>query len=179
MYSMMLMAALTAGTDVPDCHWRRGCSGCHGGCYGCAGGCAGCSGCGGCAGYYGAYGANYGGYYAYTTATVPVTYVTASVQPAVVPQDTTASLIVELPADAKLYIDGQSTQATSARREFISPPLDAKQSYFYNLKAELVRDGKTYDETRRVTVKAGKQTRASFPDLAKPVVSAKTVAITK
>jgi uncharacterized protein (TIGR03000 family) len=62
MYSVVLMAALTTGTDLPD--WgRRG--GCHG-CYGCWGGCYGGWG-GGCyggwgGGCYGGWGGGYGGY---------------------------------------------------------------------------------------------------------------------
>jgi uncharacterized protein (TIGR03000 family) len=62
MYSMVLMAALTTGTDVPD--WgRHGCHGCWGGCYGCWGGCYGCwGGCYGCwGGCYGCWGGCYGG----------------------------------------------------------------------------------------------------------------------
>jgi uncharacterized protein (TIGR03000 family) len=73
MYSMVLMAALTAGNATPYCHgccgcWGGGwggCYGCWGGCYGgCWGGCyGGCYGCfGGCMGCYGGYGYGGGGY---------------------------------------------------------------------------------------------------------------------
>src|SRR5579862_3349764 len=62
MYSVVLMAALTAGSSSTG-HWfSHGCSGC----YGCYGGCHGCSGwgyttyggnlCHGCHGYPGCYG---------------------------------------------------------------------------------------------------------------------------
>lgn len=52
MYSMVLMAALTTGTDMPD--RRGGCCGCCGGCYGMGMGCGGCYGMGmGCGGCYG------------------------------------------------------------------------------------------------------------------------------
>jgi uncharacterized protein (TIGR03000 family) len=75
MYSMVLMAALTSGGDVPD-FGRHGCHGCWGGCYGCWGGCyggwGGCYGCygwggcyggwGGCYGCWGGYGGCWGGY---------------------------------------------------------------------------------------------------------------------
>jgi uncharacterized protein (TIGR03000 family) len=53
MYSMVLMAALTTGTDMPDFGRRRG--GCCGGCYGGMG-----MGCGGC---YGGMGMGWGGCY--------------------------------------------------------------------------------------------------------------------
>ncbi|HEY7157726.1 MAG TPA: TIGR03000 domain-containing protein [Gemmataceae bacterium] len=56
MYSMVLMAALTTGTDMPDMGGRRG----GGGCCGCSGGMAWGGGYGGC---YGGWGGGYGGCY--------------------------------------------------------------------------------------------------------------------
>jgi uncharacterized protein (TIGR03000 family) len=56
MYSMVLMAALTTGMDMPDRGCRGG-GGCHGGCYGgCYGGCMGWGG-----GYGGCWGGGMGG----------------------------------------------------------------------------------------------------------------------
>lgn len=88
MYTLVLAACLTSGTQVPDwgcrggCHgcwgccggcWGGcyGCGGCWGGCYGCWGGCYGCGGCwGGCygcwGGCYGCYGGCYGCYGGYS-----------------------------------------------------------------------------------------------------------------
>ena len=79
MYSVVLMAAITAGSASPDfcCFFGGGhsysCGGCYGGCYGgCCGGwsCYGCHGCyGGCWGCYGGgytsvgYGGGFGGCY--------------------------------------------------------------------------------------------------------------------
>ncbi len=64
MYSMVLMAALTTGVDMPD--RRGGCCGCwggggYGGCYGCWGGCYG--GWGGCWGGWHGCGGGWGGCY--------------------------------------------------------------------------------------------------------------------
>jgi uncharacterized protein (TIGR03000 family) len=58
MYSIVLMAALTTGTDVPDFGRRGGCCGCYGGGRGWGGG----YGCGGCYGGYGGWGGGYGGW---------------------------------------------------------------------------------------------------------------------
>jgi uncharacterized protein (TIGR03000 family) len=76
-----------------------------------------------------------------------------------------ASLIVELPADAKLYVDNQLTKASSERRVFNSPPLEEGQTYYYILRAEVIRDGKTLSETKRVLLHARDVVRASFSDL--------------
>jgi uncharacterized protein (TIGR03000 family) len=78
---------------------------------------------------------------------------------------TRARLIVEVPADAKLYIDGQQMKTTSAVRSFHTPELEPGQLYYYEVKAEVVRDGKATTQTKRVIVKAGEVIRARFPGL--------------
>jgi uncharacterized protein (TIGR03000 family) len=77
-----------------------------------------------------------------------------------------AKIIVNLPADAKLTIDGQSTKSTSARRVFTSPPLEPGQSYYYNFEATLVREDRPVVTRQRVRVRAGETTRVKidFPE---------------
>jgi uncharacterized protein (TIGR03000 family) len=136
--------------------------GCYGGCYG--GGYGGCYG-GGCygGGCYGGYGGCYGCGYAvsyapvggYAYATSPGVYTAQATTPA--QARAPATLVINLPADAKLTVDGTATTQTSARRVFNSPPLEPGSDYYYNLKAEITRDGHTYAQTQRVTVRAGRQ----------------------
>jgi uncharacterized protein (TIGR03000 family) len=76
-----------------------------------------------------------------------------------------AKLIVELPRDAKLYIDDHVMKTTSGKRTFNTPSLEQGQQYYYIVRAEVVLDGKTYSETKRVLVRAGEEVRASFPEL--------------
>ncbi|MCI0377020.1 MAG: TIGR03000 domain-containing protein [Gemmataceae bacterium] len=76
--------------------------------------------------------------------------------------DSQARVIVEMPADAKLYIDDQPTAATSTQRVFHTPDLVADRTYFYDLKAEVVRNGQTIVRTQRVMLRAGHDTVASF-----------------
>ncbi len=70
-----------------------------------------------------------------------------------------ATLVVDLPANARLTIDGQPTQLTSATRTFITPPLQSGREYYYDLKAQLDRNGKTLTATKRVTIRPGQETR--------------------
>jgi uncharacterized protein (TIGR03000 family) len=69
-----------------------------------------------------------------------------------------ATIIVHLPANAKLSVDGKATRSTSTTRRFVSPPLEAGQSYHYVFKAEAPRDGEPATVSKRVDVQAG-QTR--------------------
>ena len=76
-----------------------------------------------------------------------------------------AKVIVDLPADAKLYVDGQLMISSSARRVFQTPNLEAGQAYFYDLKAEVIRDGQTITSNQRVILRPGQAATASFADL--------------
>ena len=155
------------------CHGGRG-HGCHGGlfsghrsrCHGCHGGCnggcyaAGCS--GGCAGCTG------GG------AVVPV-------GPKSMPKDgkkgteevsiAPATIVVTLPAEAKLTVDGNATRATSARRTFVTPALEVGGDYSYTLRAEMVQDGQVAVQTQNVTVRGGETTEVSFTFASQGVAS--------
>jgi uncharacterized protein (TIGR03000 family) len=66
-----------------------------------------------------------------------------------------ATIVVHMPADAKLTVDGKATRATSAVRRFVTPPLESGQGYHYILKAEIDRDGEPRAVTKRVDVRAG------------------------
>jgi uncharacterized protein (TIGR03000 family) len=67
-----------------------------------------------------------------------------------------AQLVVEVPADAKLYIDNQLMSVSGDRRTFLTPQLQPGQRYYYELRAEAVRGGETVmSEPTRVIVEAG------------------------
>ena len=73
-----------------------------------------------------------------------------------------ATIVVNVPADARLTIDGEATTSTSAQRVFVSPVLNPGQEYHYTLKAEFKKDGKTVSVSKDVTVKAGNETRVTM-----------------
>jgi uncharacterized protein (TIGR03000 family) len=174
--------------------WGAGYGGCYGGtcgCYGGYGSCYGGFGHGGC--YGGGWGGGYGGCSgpAYMSGCYGSCYggmpyggmpymIGPSMPPAPMPPApekidepkkggeaslNKAKLIVELPADAKLYIDDHLMKTTSARRVFNTPSLEKGQTYYYELRAEVVRDGKPYQETKQVIVRAGEEVRASFTQM--------------
>jgi uncharacterized protein (TIGR03000 family) len=80
-----------------------------------------------------------------------------------------ARVVVKLPAEAKLFVDGVACPLTSAQRSFDTPPLEPGKTYYYSLKAETNREGRSVAETKRVTVRAGQETIVEFES--KPVVA--------
>jgi uncharacterized protein (TIGR03000 family) len=178
MYSVILMAALTTSVDLPDrggccggchggrsgrgCHGCHGCSGCYGGGYGygCMGmGYGGCMGMGGM-GYGGCMGMGHGGMMMQGGAIQQGEQIkkkpTTKEEEVRVP--TSATIVVQLPADAKLLIENEATTSTGASRVFQSPVLNPGKEYHYTLKAEVVRDGKPVRFEKVVEVKAGQIT---------------------
>jgi uncharacterized protein (TIGR03000 family) len=77
-----------------------------------------------------------------------------------------ARFIVELPADARLWVGDWATTSTSARREFTSPPLEPGEPFHYDLVAQVVRGGRLVTLTGAVTVRAGQTSsvRLDEPD---------------
>ena len=74
----------------------------------------------------------------------------------------TATIVVSLPADARLTVDGNVTRSTSERRLFVTPALEDGVNYVYTLRAEIVRDGQTSVQTQDVTVRSGETSNVNF-----------------
>jgi uncharacterized protein (TIGR03000 family) len=73
-----------------------------------------------------------------------------------------ATIVVDLPADAKLLIDNEPTSTTGTNRVFVSPTLNPGREYHYTLKAEIVKDGKAVKVEKVIAVQAGEITSASL-----------------
>lgn len=82
-----------------------------------------------------------------------------------VPPPPTAMLIISVPAEAKVFLNGQATRSTGRVRSFNTPNLETGKNYSYEVRAELTRDGQTVTETRQVTFQAGGHVSVSFADL--------------
>jgi uncharacterized protein (TIGR03000 family) len=73
-----------------------------------------------------------------------------------------ATIIVSLPAEATLKVDDYLTTSKSATRVFVSPSLSMGQEFSYMLTGEIVRDGKPVVATKRISVRAGEETRVAL-----------------
>jgi uncharacterized protein (TIGR03000 family) len=68
--------------------------------------------------------------------------------------DNTAYITLQVPANAEVWFNGETTKQTGPTRHFDSPPLQPGKSYFYTLRVRWQKDGKAVEETRRVNVRA-------------------------
>jgi uncharacterized protein (TIGR03000 family) len=172
------------GSGYWGCNCNYSCWGCYGyggwgnggGYWGSWGGCSGCYGCHGC---YGCFGCTGCGGYSGGTQVAPVTGPAEKAPP---PKKegsketrapSKAKLIIDVPEDAKLFIDDQLMKSASGKRSFNTPPLERGQTYYYIVRAELLIDGQPYKETKRVLVRAGEEVQANFPELESQLALAK------
>jgi uncharacterized protein (TIGR03000 family) len=73
-----------------------------------------------------------------------------------------ATIVLSLPADAKVSIDGVATTSTSASRTFVTPELAPAKAFVYTFSAKIVRDGQTLTATEQVSVRAGAESRVNL-----------------
>ena len=76
--------------------------------------------------------------------------------------DNRARIWLAVPADARVWFDGEPTRQTGALRQFVSPPLAPGRSYTYTVRVRWTQDGKPVEEERRARVRAGASSRLDF-----------------
>jgi uncharacterized protein (TIGR03000 family) len=161
-------------------HHKRWGGGSSGGWGGSSGGSSGGYGGGSSGGGWGSSGGSSGGSYYYAPEVqiegkaIPVDPSTAPalpVDPAAPPvpgtQETSirradGMLAVNVPQDAKIYVNGSATSSTGTDRQYVSRDLDRGFNYTYEVKAEVVRDGKTIEQVKTVNLRAGQTAELAF-----------------
>ncbi len=149
-------SSCTSCTVVSNCcGTSHGCNSCRGGLFHRRNNCNGCNGCNGC-----------------TVCTVcssgcVVVPATPAKEMVPAPKKTgatsaPATIVVSLPADARLVVDGAQTSSTSDRRTLVTPELQFGETYTYTMQAEVVRDGRTVAQTQQVSVRGGEVSTVNF-----------------
>lgn len=100
----------------------------------------------------------------------------ASAPPADAAVSAPARLTIDMPPTAVLYVDGQPVagDGKSDTRQFHTPDLPSGKAFYYELRADLVVNGKLETESKKVVVKAGERATQSFPKL---IAAAKAAAV--
>jgi uncharacterized protein (TIGR03000 family) len=89
------------------------------------------------------------------------------------PPPSGANLKFDIPADAKLFVDGKPVADGGLARTFYTPALEPGRDYYYEVHTERTVDGKQVaTEKKKVIVKSGKSITVNFDELtaAKSVV---------
>ena len=74
-------------------------------------------------------------------------------------------MTVNLPAKAKLFVDGVPASATGGSLTFRTPELTKGKAFTYEFRAEVEKtDGKSNVQTRSITFKAGEPISVDFTE---------------
>lgn len=76
-----------------------------------------------------------------------------------------ANITIELPATAKLFVDGNAIVGSGTTRQFHTPELPKGENYFYEMKAEIVVDGQVVVQNLKVVVRSGETIQRTFGEL--------------
>jgi uncharacterized protein (TIGR03000 family) len=82
-----------------------------------------------------------------------------------------ATIVVSLPAGARLTVDGAPTNSTSENRTLVTPNLEFGSTYVYTMRAEIVRDGQAVVQVQTVNVRGGETSVVQFDFPAQVVAS--------
>jgi uncharacterized protein (TIGR03000 family) len=64
-----------------------------------------------------------------------------------------------------LFVDNQLMKTPSTHRVFNTPALEPNESYYYEIRAEVTRNGQSVTQTQKVLLHAGEVVQASFANL--------------
>jgi uncharacterized protein (TIGR03000 family) len=81
-----------------------------------------------------------------------------------------AHIVVDVPADAEVWIEDQKTQQAGTTRWFVSPTLEANQVYEYRIRARWTEQGQQVEQSQKITVQAGERANVGFPTGGKKTV---------
>ena len=73
-----------------------------------------------------------------------------------------ARLLLHVPADAVVRLNGQRMRTTGEEREYISPELEEGETYVYDIQVAWTQDGQQREESREVKVRGNNSTTVRF-----------------
>jgi uncharacterized protein (TIGR03000 family) len=71
-------------------------------------------------------------------------------------------LSVSIPEDARIFVNGQATSSTGSSRQYVSRDLQTGYNYTYEVRAEVVRDGRTVEQVKKIDLRAGQTANLAF-----------------
>ena len=71
-------------------------------------------------------------------------------------------LAVNVPSEARIFVNGQPTTSTGDVRQYISRDLVPGFNYTYEVRAEIERDGRMIEQVKKIDVRAGQTANLAF-----------------
>ena len=74
----------------------------------------------------------------------------------------TGTLLLDVPEDAKVEINGYLTRGSGSQRKYVSSGLEPGFAYEYRVRVQVVREGRTLEEVQTARLEAGQERRLVF-----------------
>jgi uncharacterized protein (TIGR03000 family) len=87
----------------------------------------------------------------------------APVPAAKAPEARNARVVVQVPADARVWFDDNQTGQKGSLRRFVTPGLTPGEKFTYEIRARWKQDGRDVEQTQTVAVQAGSEYQVTFP----------------
>ncbi len=71
------------------------------------------------------------------------------------PSGRPAEIVLHVPLDAIIWVDGERTENRGAIRRFVTPPLASGRKYFYDVKVTWVQGSRAKETQRHLSFRAG------------------------
>ncbi len=84
-----------------------------------------------------------------------------------------AQVVIYVPENGALFIDGQRMKDLSGRRVFQTPVLAQGQTYYYDVRIEVPQAGQIARDERKIVLRPGMEVTAHFPKLETATAAAK------
>jgi uncharacterized protein (TIGR03000 family) len=81
-----------------------------------------------------------------------------------------SKVVIEVPENAKLYVDGNLMKDGPTQRVFQTPLLNPNETYFYDIRIEVTNEGKATSDTQRLVVRPGDTVTADFRTPGRPEI---------
>jgi len=81
-----------------------------------------------------------------------------------------SNVIIEVPENAKLYVDDLLMKEGPTQRVFQTPLLNPNETYYYDLRVEVTNNGKISTDRQRVVIRPGETVTAAFTSPGRPSV---------
>lgn len=79
-----------------------------------------------------------------------------------VPGGQRAEIVLNVPLDAVLFIDGQRIVSSGTTRRFVTPPLAPSRRYFYDVKVTWIDGSRARESSRHVSFQAGERVALNY-----------------
>jgi uncharacterized protein (TIGR03000 family) len=81
-----------------------------------------------------------------------------------------STVIIDVPQNAKLYVDDNLMKDGPTQRVFQTPLLNSNETYYYDLRVEVVNNGRVSTDRKRILIRPGETVTAAFTDAGRPEV---------